>query len=88
MSWLTRTSVPSYCCNASSSAALRLWIEVVRRLVEQQHVVPGDDEPGKRQLGLLAAGERAGVLVDLVGRAGSAPARSGDPGREGGSRLA
>ena len=41
-------------------------VEVVGRLVEQQHVGARDDQRGHGQPGPLAAGERAGPLVDGV----------------------
>ncbi len=41
-------------------------VEVVRGLVEQQHVRRGDHEHGERQPGLLAAGQHAGRLVAVV----------------------
>jgi hypothetical protein len=39
-------------------------VEVVRRLVEQQHVEPGQQHGGERGPGRLAPGERDGVLVE------------------------
>jgi hypothetical protein len=41
-------------------------IEVVGRLVEQDDVVPPGEQLGQRQLGLLPAGQRRGVLMRLV----------------------
>ena len=41
-------------------------VEVVRRLVEQQHVGRGDDESGEGEPGLLATRERPGELFDPV----------------------
>ncbi len=41
-------------------------VEVVRRLVEQQHVRARADQRGEREPGLLPAGQHAGRLVDVV----------------------
>src|SRR5260370_1520801 len=51
-------------CDARS----RGWVEVVGRLVEQQEVVAPGDQLRERQLRLLAAGKRPGVLpCDIAG---------------------
>ena len=41
-------------------------VEVVRRLVQQQHVGPGTDQGRQGQPGLLATGEHPGRLVHVV----------------------
>ena len=48
----------------------RLGVEVVRRLVEQQEVGRGEQQPAERDAPPLAAGERRDVAV--AGRAGAA----------------
>ena len=53
----------------------RVEVEVVGRLVEQQQVRIGDDQPGQRRARLLAAGQRGRRLGPLV--AGEAEAGQG-----------
>ncbi len=65
-SWLTMIIGPGQPARACADGGARRRVEVVGGLVEQQQVVPAGDELGQRQLGLLAAGERAGVLEGLV----------------------
>src|ERR1700754_1957737 len=43
-------------------------VEVVARLVQQQHVGARADQRGQRETGLLATGEHSGRLVDVVTR--------------------
>jgi hypothetical protein len=46
----------------------RVEIEVVRRLVEEQEAGPAEQQPGKSNAHLPAAGERLGRLVHVVPR--------------------
>ena len=57
----------------------RVEIEVVGRLVEQQQVRIGDDQPGQRRAGLLAAGQRRRRLGPLVAGEPEARQRAVDP---------
>ena len=57
----------------------RVEVEVVRRLVEQQQVGIGDDQPGQRGAGLLAARQRRWRLGPLVAREAETGQRASRP---------
>ena len=57
----------------------RVEVEVVRRLVEEEQVGIGDDEPRQRRPRLLAAGQRGRRLGPLVAREAEPGQRGVDP---------
>ena len=57
----------------------RVEVEVVRRLVEEQQVRVGDDQPGQRRPGLLAARQRRRRLRPLVAGEPETGQRALDP---------
>ena len=53
-----------------------LGVEVVGRLVEQQHVGLGEQQPAQRDAALLAAGERCAIFASHGGRRSASAAIS------------
>ena len=68
MSWLTTSSAPRYDTQELHQPVLRVDVEVVGRLVEQEQVAPGEQDPGELDTAALAAGEDGDGKVDAVGR--------------------
>ena len=66
-SWLTTTTGPVQRRTAAVSSAAGPPVEVVRRLVQDQRVRPGEEQTGQRGQHRLAAGQRAhpGVEVEV-----------------------
>ena len=66
-SWLTTSAVPANSHQRVFERAQRLDVEIVRRLVEQQHVRAGEQRLRQVQPAAFAAGERADRLL-LIAR--------------------
>ena len=65
-SWLMTTAQPAKACERVLEGAQRVDVEVVGRLVEQQHVAAGLEQLGQVHAVALAAGQHADRLL-LVG---------------------
>ena len=65
-SWLTTSSAPRYERRNAEQPLLRVGVEVVGRLVEQEQLAAGEEDAGQLDAAALATGERGQREVEAV----------------------